>query len=104
MITVYSNQFYQPLLITDSLPVNDQVTTTIRYPGHNQQLVASELKKFNNDWSMNLSAALACNLLLSTFPVVVALLSILGLLLVFLGHDTTAFVTQVVTGALPKEV
>lgn len=62
------------------------------------------LRKFNNDWSMNLSAALAYNILLAIFPVLVALLSILGLLLGSFGQDATAFVQQALTNVLPKEI
>lgn len=39
--------------------------------------------KFNNDWSWNNAAGLAYNLLLAIFPMVIALVSLLGL---FLGH------------------
>src|SRR5947209_14430899 len=37
--------------------------------------------KFNNDWSWNNAAGLAYNLLLSMFPLVIAFLAIVGLLL-----------------------
>ena len=37
------------------------------------------ITKFNNDWSMNLSAALAYNLLMTIFPIALAILAILGL-------------------------
>ena len=37
------------------------------------------ITKFNNDWSMNLSAALAYNLLMAIFPIALAILAILGL-------------------------
>lgn len=59
--------------------------------------------KFNNDWSMNLAAALAYNLLLATFPIIVALLSILGLVLGALAPDTMNTVFQGVTKALPAQ-
>jgi YihY family inner membrane protein len=62
------------------------------------------LRKFNNDWSMNLSAALAYNILLATFPMLVALLAILGFLLGVFGRDATALVVQALSGALPKEI
>src|SRR5947209_1448581 len=62
------------------------------------------LRKFNNDWSMNLSAALAYNILLAIVPVLVALLSILGFLLGSFGHDATAFVLQALTNTLPKQI
>lgn len=41
------------------------------------------LTKFNNDWDMNLSAALAYNLLMAIIPIGIAVLVILG---VILGH------------------
>src|SRR5438067_5328677 len=45
--------------------------------------------KFNNDWSWNNAAGLAYNLLLSMFPLVIALLAILGL---FMGRlDPAAY-------------
>lgn len=45
--------------------------------------------KFNNDWSWNNAAGLAYNLLLSMFPLVIALLAILGL---FMGRlDPVAY-------------
>ncbi len=62
------------------------------------------LRKFNNDWSMNLSAALAYNILLATFPMLVALLAILGFLLGLFSRDATALVQQALSGALPKEI
>src|SRR6266516_1634257 len=39
------------------------------------------ITKFNNDWSMNLSAALAYNLLMAIFPIALAILAILGYVL-----------------------
>lgn len=39
------------------------------------------LTKFNNDWVMNFSAALAYNLLMAIFPIAIAVLVILGLVL-----------------------
>jgi len=59
--------------------------------------------KFNNDWSMNLSAALAYNLLLATFPIIVALLSILGFVLGTLAPNTLNTVFQGITKALPAQ-
>src|SRR5579863_5613815 len=35
--------------------------------------------KFNNDWVMNFSSALAYNLLMAIFPIAIAVLAILGL-------------------------
>src|ERR1051326_4224866 len=39
------------------------------------------ITKFNNDWSMNLSAALAYNLLMAIFPIALAILAILFFIL-----------------------
>jgi membrane protein len=36
--------------------------------------------KFNNDWSMNLAAGLAYNLIMAMFPLVIAVVAILGLI------------------------
>ncbi|TMB81582.1 MAG: YihY/virulence factor BrkB family protein [Chloroflexi bacterium] len=62
------------------------------------------LRKFSNDWSMTLSAALAYNILLATFPILVALLAILGLLLGAFGQNASGLVLQALTNALPKEI
>ncbi len=59
------------------------------------------ITKFNNDWSFNLAGALAYNLLLSTFPIVVALIAVLGFVLGIVGEKSTPIVTQIVTKALP---
>ena len=66
--------------------------------------VQALLRKFSNDWSMNLSAALAYNILLATFPVLVVLLAILGLLLSSFGRDASALVLQALSSVLPKEI
>ncbi|GHO51924.1 YihY/virulence factor BrkB family protein [Ktedonobacter robiniae] len=58
--------------------------------------------KFQNDWAFNLSAALAYHLLLATFPVLVALLSLLGLVFGFMGRDATKSVTDMMVSALPS--
>jgi membrane protein len=48
---------------------------------HGTRPVQEFLTKFNKDWAMNLSAALAYNLMMAVFPLVIALFSILGLIL-----------------------
>jgi membrane protein len=53
--------------------------------------------KFNNDWSWNLSAALAYNLLMAIFPFFTALLAILGLFLGGLSpHDFNNLINRMV--------
>lgn len=60
--------------------------------------------KFSNDWSFNLAAALAYNLLMSIFPIALALLSILGLIVGTLNHATYAQLVQTITTKLPSTV
>ncbi|MBV9019574.1 MAG: YihY/virulence factor BrkB family protein [Ktedonobacteraceae bacterium] len=62
------------------------------------------LRKFSNDWSMNLSAALAYNLLLAIFPLLVALLAVLGLLLGRFGGTATNFVLSALPSAFPNNL
>src|SRR6266516_4867289 len=54
--------------------------------------------KFNNDWSWNNAAGLAYNLLLSIFPLVIALLALLGL---FLGGLDPAAYKDLTTRQIP---
>src|SRR2546423_12816325 len=76
----------------------EMATETARQPGsHKHQRISRILKtldkktkpfqefwtKFNNDWSWNNAAGLAYNLILSIFPLVIALLALIGL---FLGR------------------
>jgi YihY family inner membrane protein len=60
--------------------------------------------KFTNDWSMNLSAALAYNLMLATVPIFIVLLSVLGFVLGFLGPNATNSVFASITKVLPPQV
>jgi membrane protein len=60
--------------------------------------------KFNNDWSMNLAAALAYNLLFAIFPIVIAVLSILGIILGGLAPDAQQQLIQQIEGVFPSAV
>ena len=55
--------------------------------------------KFNNDWSWNNAAGLAFNLIMSIFPLVIALLGIIGLFLK--GLDPAAY-QDLTTNKLPR--
>jgi membrane protein len=68
------------------------------------QQLQSFVTKFNNDWSLTLSGSLAYSLLLSTIPIVAALLSILGLLLANASHQAYENVVQALISALPAAV
>jgi len=56
--------------------------------------------KFNNDWSMNLAAGLAYNLLMSIFPIIIAVLGILGLIIGSLSGSAYAHLEQQLGNAL----
>jgi YihY family inner membrane protein len=56
--------------------------------------------KFNNDWSMNLAAGLAYNLLMSIFPIIIAVLGILGLIIGHLSASAYAHLEQQLGNAL----
>ncbi len=59
------------------------------------------LKKFSNDWVMNFSAALAYNLLMAIFPIAIAVLVILGLILGNLNHQAYDNVVSQLMQAFP---
>ncbi len=59
------------------------------------------ITKFNNDWSMNLSAALAYNLLMAIFPIALAILAILGLIVGSLSPAEYTKLQGQILSALP---
>src|SRR5579875_2734843 len=60
--------------------------------------------KFNNDWVMNLSAALAYNLLTAIFPIAVAILAILGFILGHLSPGTMDSITGALQNVFPSSI
>lgn len=63
--------------------------------------VQAFLTKFNNDWVMNFSGMLAYNLLLSIFPIIVAIASIFGLIL---GTSARTSIVTSIVKVLPNRV
>src|SRR5579859_6642104 len=59
-------------------------------------------KKFGNDWTMNLAGMLAYNLLMTIFPILLAIISIAGLLLGNFGMQDA--VVRNVSTALPSNI
>jgi YihY family inner membrane protein len=57
--------------------------------------------KFSNDWVMNLAAALAYNLLTAIFPIFVAILAILGIVLGQLSQSSMTNLIDALQRALP---
>jgi membrane protein len=82
-------------LVTDAKEAAEKVTTKARP-------LISFWTKFSNDWSFNLAAALAYNLLMSIFPIALALLAILGLVVGALNHATYVQLTQNLARSLPS--
>ena len=74
---------------------------TVKTAEKNARPFQQFLTKFNNDWSFNLAGSLAYNFLLSTVPILIALLAILG---IFLGQASTASLVSSVGHALPPSV
>jgi YihY family inner membrane protein len=60
--------------------------------------------KFSNDWSMNLAAALAYNLLTAIFPIAVALLAIGGFILGGLDPNAQANLIKAIQSAFPSTI
>ncbi len=85
-------------------PENDSKKGVISGIKNEAKPIQAFATKFTNDWSMNLSAALAYNLLLSTVPIVIVLLSVLGFVLGFLGPNATNSVFASITKILPPQV
>ena len=61
------------------------------------------LTKFNNDWSFNLAGALAYNFLLSTVPILIAILAILGFVLSAIGQNVTVIEDRI-ANSLPQSL
>lgn len=59
------------------------------------------VNKFNNDWVMNFAGMLAYNLILSIFPIIIAIASIIGLVL---GTGTRRNIVNAISGVLPSKV
>ena len=61
------------------------------------------MQKFNNDWTMNLQAgALAYNLVVAIFPILIALFLIFGLVLGGLAPDVKKSFINGISGVLPQ--
>src|SRR5947209_10467478 len=70
--------------------------------GRDVKPIQAFFTKFTNDWSMNLSAMLAYNLLMAMFPIFIALVSILGLILGTLDPNAKAHLIAQIGGVFPS--
>lgn len=71
----------------DTQATKQDVQKMAKTAGKDVKPLQQFLTKFNNDWVMNFSAALAYNLLMAIFPIAIAVLAILGLVLGSLNHQ-----------------
>ncbi|MDQ2902493.1 MAG: YihY/virulence factor BrkB family protein [Ktedonobacteraceae bacterium] len=66
--------------------------------------VQAFITKFSNDWTMNLAAALAYNLLTAIFPIALAILAILGFALASLDPHARDSIANGLVKALPNVI
>jgi len=60
--------------------------------------------KFANDWSMNLASMIAYNLITAIFPILLAILSIVGLVLQISAHGHIQDVAAAIDRAFPRQL
>src|SRR5438874_2578689 len=72
--------------------------------GRDVKPIQAFFTKFTNDWSMNLSAMLAYNLLMAMFPIFIALVSILGLILGTLDPNAKNHLIDQLGGVFPSSI
>ena len=82
----------------------DKSSTAVEAASKNVKPFMAFMTKFSNDWSMNLSAALAYNLLMAIIPIAIAALAILGIVLGTLSPSTYANVQSQITSFAPKGI
>src|SRR5437879_53894 len=77
-------------------------TRVMRNVGKEAKPLREFFTKFNNDWVLNFSGALAYSLLMSIFPIVIGLLSLLGFFLGSLAPQAQAQLIQTILHVLPS--
>lgn len=68
------------------------------------KVIGTFLKKFSNDWTMNLAGMLAYSLITAIFPLLLGILSIAGIILSFLSPSSLTTVADKIAGALPSQL
>jgi len=81
---------------------HEEVRALEHEAGEGKGLAVRAYEKFNNDWTMNLVAMVAYNLLTSFFPLVLALITVLAIIPAVSGN-TTQFAAQI-NSILPGQV
>ena len=88
--------------VESSQPVQDVEKSAVMQKGVGP--LRAFMQKFNNDWTINLQAgALAYNLVVAIFPILIALFLIFGLVLGGLAPDVKQSFIHGLSGVLPKE-
>src|SRR5436190_20457600 len=65
-------------------------------------VVTNFIQKFTNDWSMNLVSMIAYNLIAAIFPILLALLSIVGMVLRVFASSTLDNFAGFISSAFPE--
>jgi len=66
--------------------------------------VKNAVFKFANDWSMNLASMIAYNLITAIFPILLAVLSLVGLVLRFTAYGHIQDVADAISRVFPKQI
>jgi membrane protein len=78
-------------------------TPAVQTAQKNVKPIAEFFTKFSNDWVMNLAAALAYNLMMAIFPIVLALLAIFGTIVGTLDPQATTSLINSIKSAFPAQ-
>ena len=68
------------------------------------KVIGTFLKKFSNDWTMNLAGMLAYSLITAIFPLLLGILSIAGIILNLLSPSSLNHVAAQIGSALPSQL
>jgi len=85
----------------ERLPTNGTPSSALANAEKNTRPLLRFYTKFNNDWVMNFAGMLAYNLLMSIFPIALAILAITGLIL---GSHLDTSIIHAIQQVLPKAV
>lgn len=88
-------------ILQEGLSTNGTASSALATAEKNARPLLRFYTKFNNDWVMNFAGMLAYNLLMSIFPIALAILAITGLIL---GSHLDTSIIHAIQQVLPKAV
>ena len=89
--------FTKEAIMVSGTAVGAAVATTTR-------VVKNVVFKFANDWSMNLASMIAYNLITAIFPILLAVLSLVGLVLRLTAYGHIQDVATAISRVFPREI